>query len=199
MYTRQQEPLLRDIERTTKTAFTRVGAPQVADLIRSSASVLESDLMGVEDEVLPHFKDIAEKLIEQRGATGALAAAIAHIVGYKTAASIMARSMLSSMEGWVTFQYSAGEGNALDAPGGTAQVWTELRKELPDDAVGSIRGVTMFKDDSGAVFDVPASHVKVLSTAAKEEGSRVSMCVTLPELKERPTLGARAGGGVARE
>ena len=82
MFTGPQEPVLRDIERETKTTITCVQAPQVADLVKSSEVVLVEQLTSVEEEVLPHFTKVAESLIEQRGATEALSAAIAHIVGY---------------------------------------------------------------------------------------------------------------------
>lgn len=38
-------------------------------------------------------------------------------------------------------------------------VWSVIRKHLPEDMVNAIRGMRMFKDQTGAVFDVPDSDI----------------------------------------
>jgi hypothetical protein len=39
-------------------------------------------------------------------------------------------------------------------------VWNILKKFLPEAMVNSIRGMRMFKDQKGVVFDVPDEHIQ---------------------------------------
>lgn len=59
----------------------------------------------MDHSVVPHFRDAAKQLLEHANNDPelALALTIAHATGH---ASIKARSLLSSMEDWVTLQYS---------------------------------------------------------------------------------------------
>ncbi len=38
-------------------------------------------------------------------------------------------------------------------------VWSILRRTLPENMVTSIKGMRMFKDQTGVVFDVPDDHI----------------------------------------
>lgn len=40
-------------------------------------------------------------------------------------------------------------------------VWGALRRYFPEDVVSSIKGITMTKDEKGAVFDVPEEHLQL--------------------------------------
>lgn len=75
-------------------------------------------------------------------------------------------------------------------------VWTALRRMLPPEVTEDIRGMSLTKDDQGAVFDVPAKHMATLRAAMEqEEDSPVSICTSLPELKERNFSMGGGGGG----
>ena len=58
-YTRQQQPLLERIERLAKIKIKKIGAPQPADIVKSSARDIVISLKEVTDEVLPYFTEIA--------------------------------------------------------------------------------------------------------------------------------------------
>ena len=105
----------------------------------------------------------------------ALSAAIAHITGYRTAKSIMARSLLTSEEGWVTFQFNSP--TAMDS---TTDVWNALRRTLSEAAVGGIRGMTLSTDSMVGIFDVQAEHANAVAAvvaAALGGGSKSSSSV----------------------
>lgn len=81
-------------------------------------------------------------------------------------------------------------------PQGMGYVWTALRRMLPPEVTEDIRGMSLTKDDQGAVFDVPAKHMATLRAAMEqEEDSPVSICTSLPELKERNFSMGGGGGG----
>ena len=40
-------------------------------------------------------------------------------------------------------------------------MWCALRRYFPEEVVGNIKGITMTKDEQGAVFDVADQDVKV--------------------------------------
>lgn len=69
-------------------------------------------------------------------------------------------------------------------------VWNILKKFLPELMVNSIRGMRMFKDQKGVVFDVPDEHIEkfedVFSHLKTEKriDFLVSRAKELPELKE---------------
>jgi superfamily II DNA/RNA helicase len=84
-YKPTQEWALRNIETRTGMRFRRIGAPQSADIVRASARDARRTLERVSPAVLPYFEDVAQELIDERGAVQALAAALAEICGQRDA------------------------------------------------------------------------------------------------------------------
>jgi ATP-dependent RNA helicase DDX21 len=106
--------------------------------------------------VLPFFEDTAELLIEKYGDNSkkALCAVLAYLSGhYKSV--LGSRSLLTGQEKCVTFEMK------FDQPFNTVSfVWSILRRALPEAIVTSIKGMRMFKDQTGVVFDVPDEFIQ---------------------------------------
>ena len=66
-------------------------------------------------------------------------------------------------------------------------VWGALRRFFPEDAVAGVRGLSLTKDERGAVFDVEDAFLPLFEKYIQEhgEGRPFSICTELPELKER--------------
>lgn len=67
----------------------------MGDIIQATSRDAAKSIESVPEEIIAHFEDIANELIESKGAIKALSAALAHISGYT---SITNRSLLSSRE-----------------------------------------------------------------------------------------------------
>lgn len=86
-------------------------------------------------------------MIEEVGAEEALARAISYIAGYTE--KMKQRSLLCSMEGFVTYLVKT------QSPfRNKGFVWAFLKRIFSDDIEGFVKGMKMFKDSCGAVFDV---------------------------------------------
>merc|ERR1712002_1097495 len=92
-YKQGQEYGVQAVERKAGVKFSRIGAPQQSDLIRSSAEDAVRAIDEVNEGVIDYFVPCAKELIESRGAENALAAALAFISG---TTEIISRSMLTS-------------------------------------------------------------------------------------------------------
>jgi len=163
------------VEHKAGVNFIRIGAPQQADLIKSSASDSVRALEQVKEDVLEYFLPSAKELIETRGAEKALAAALAYISG---TTEIISRSLISSQSGYVT--YLMKQNWELR---GTSLIWGSLKRQLPLDFTGKIRGMRLTKDKLGCVFDVPSDQLAVL-----EEHWKGDKYATLEKLTELPEL-----------
>jgi hypothetical protein len=79
-------------------------------------------------------------------------------------------------------------------------VWSILKKFVPESIVNSIRGMRMFKDQKGVVFDVPDESLQrfedIFSHLASEKriDFKVSRAKELPELKEDSDYPSNQGG-----
>ncbi|KAA8595530.1 hypothetical protein FQN60_010821 [Etheostoma spectabile] len=100
-YQRKEEDQLRYVENKAGITFRRVGVPTTNDIIKSSSKDAVRFLDSVPAAAIGYFRASAEKLIEERGAVDALAAALAHISG---ATSLEQRSLLNSDVGYTTVQ-----------------------------------------------------------------------------------------------
>ncbi|MEQ2181373.1 hypothetical protein GOODEAATRI_010941, partial [Goodea atripinnis] len=92
-YQRKEEDQLRYVENKAGITFRRVGVPTANDIIKSSSKDAARFLDSVPATAIEYFRESAEKLIEEKGAVDALAAALAHISG---ATSLEQRSLLNS-------------------------------------------------------------------------------------------------------
>jgi len=183
-YKQGQEFGVQAVERKAGIKFSRIGAPQQADLIKSSADDAVRAIDEVKDGVIDYFIDSAQQLIESRGAEKALAAALAFISG---TTEITSRSMLTSQTGYTT--YICKQNWELRS---TGLIWQTLKKHLDESVTNSFRGMRMCQDKKGCVFDVPDDKVKLVEAQWIED-----KYATLEQLTELPELceGTGDGGG----
>lgn len=194
LFQRQQEYLITQLERATGNSFTRIGAPQPADLVAAGGKDITARMAEVHTGVVAIFRDIASAALKAGKKEGeepadVLARALAVAAGVTQ--PLVNRSLLSSSEGFTTFAYS-GNGARINT---TSAVWGGMRGELPAGATEDVRGLVLASDGGMAVFDVPDSLLATYRAAAAKPGSRLSVCTALPELAAREGDGYGGGGG----
>ncbi|XP_021799102.1 nucleolar RNA helicase 2 isoform X2 [Papio anubis] len=95
-YQHKEEYQLVQVEQKAGIKFKRIGVPSATEIIKASSKDAIRLLDSVPPTAISHFKQSAEKLIEEKGAVEALAAALAHISG---ATSVDQRSLINSNVG----------------------------------------------------------------------------------------------------
>lgn len=133
-YQNKNQYLVQQIERVAGVTLKKIGTPQPEDIIKASGKGVIEGLDKVCDEVLPHFEEAANELIESKGALKAVQLALAYISG--NTEKIKQRSMLTGTEGFVTFIVKCDEEFR-----GVSFVWSILRKLLPDGIHQNIKGM----------------------------------------------------------
>ncbi|XP_034536786.1 nucleolar RNA helicase 2 [Notolabrus celidotus] len=189
-YQRKEEDQLRYVETKAGITFRRVGVPTANDIIKSSSKDAVRFLDSVPVTAVGYFRESAEKLIEERGAVDALAAALAHISG---ATNLEQRSLLNSDAGYTTVQLVCSQ-----EMHNLGYAWRAVKEQLGEEFENHIRGMTLLKGKMGVCFDVPADKVKEVQESWKD-GRRWQLTVAteLPELEEKPASnrGDRSFGG----
>ncbi|XP_032229762.2 nucleolar RNA helicase 2 [Nematostella vectensis] len=175
-YKPQQEGLLQPVERKAGIKFKRIGAPQPVDIIKASAEDAKRFLEQIPSDVLDYFRDAAEKLIEDKGAIDAVAAALAQISG---TTEIKSRSLLTSQEGYTTYILRCADTELR----GTGYMWRVIENNLPPEVKPEVRGMRLISDRMGVVFDVP----RKLDNLIKESWTD-RRGVTLERARELPEL-----------
>ncbi|KAJ4843899.1 hypothetical protein Tsubulata_047955, partial [Turnera subulata] len=96
------------IERESGVKFERIAAPQPADVAKAVGAEAADAITQISDSVIPAFKSAAEDLLSTSGlsAVELLAKALAKASGYT---ELKSRSLLSSMENYVTVLLEAGK------------------------------------------------------------------------------------------
>ncbi|KAJ0964112.1 hypothetical protein J5N97_029234 [Dioscorea zingiberensis] len=165
------------IERESGVKFEHISAPQPADIAESAGCEAAEAITGVSDSVVPVFRAQAEQLLNSSGLSvvDLLAKALAKAVGYT---DIKKRSLLSSMENYVTLLLQAGK--PMYSP---SFAFSTLRRFLPDEKIEGVKGLTLTADGMGAVFDVPADEVSTFT-----EGQENANMVTIEVLELLPAL-----------
>ncbi|KAI8540314.1 hypothetical protein RHMOL_Rhmol09G0253100 [Rhododendron molle] len=141
--------------------------------------------------VIPIFKSAAEELLNTSGLSPVelLAKALAKTAGYT---EIKSRSLLASMENYVTLLLQAGR-----------PIYTQsfaygvLRRFLPEEKVEALVGLALTADGNGAVFDVPTEDLdSFLSGQENAAGVSLEVVKELPRLQQRDeSRGGRFGSG----
>ncbi|XP_034381621.1 nucleolar RNA helicase 2 isoform X3 [Cyclopterus lumpus] len=190
-YQRKEEDLLRHVEYKAGITFKRVGVPTASDIIKSSSKDAVRFLDSVPVTAIGHFRASAEKLIEERGAVDALAAALAHISG---ATNLEQRSLLNSDAGFTTVQMVCSQ-----EMHNLGYAWKSIKEQLGEEFESHIHRMTFLKGKTGVCFDVPCAKVKEVQDAWKD-GRRwqLSVATELPELEEKQFSdrgGGNRGGG----
>ncbi|MEJ1288194.1 hypothetical protein NN561_019224 [Cricetulus griseus] len=136
-YQHKDEYQLAQVEQKAGIKFKRIGVPSAAEIIKASSKDAIRLLDSVPPTAIDHFKQSAEKLIEEKGAVEALAAALAHISG---ATSVDQRSLINSQAGFVTMilRCSIEMHNISYA-------WKELKEQLGESIDAKVRGMVFLK------------------------------------------------------
>jgi len=191
-YKAGQEYGVQAVERKAGVKFSRIGAPQQSDLIKSSADDAIRAIDEVNEGVIDYFIPSAKELIESRGAENALAAALAFISG---TTEITSRSMLTSQTGFVT--YICKQNWELRS---TGLIWQTLKRHLDETVTASFRGMRMCKDKKSCVFDVPLDKLKKIEEQWKgDKHATLEKLTELPELCEGVSSNPTGGQGSSRD
>ncbi|KAG7482648.1 nucleolar RNA helicase 2 [Solea senegalensis] len=151
-YQRKEEDQLRYVENKAGITFRRVGVPTANDIIKSSSKDAVRFLDSIPVTAIEYFRASAEKLIAERGAVDALAAALAHISG---ATSLEQRSLLNSDAGYTTIQLVCSQ-----EMHNMGYAWKTVKEQLGEEYDNLIQRMTFLKGKKGVCFDVPADKVK---------------------------------------
>nr|XP_033474648.1 nucleolar RNA helicase 2 [Epinephelus lanceolatus] len=187
-YQRKEEDQLRYVENKAGITFRRVGVPTANDIIKSSSKDAVRFLDSVPVTAIEYFRASAEKLIEERGAVDALAAALAHISG---ATSLEQRSLLNSDAGYTTVQLVCSQ-----EMHNLGYAWRAIKDQLGEQFENHVHRMTFLKGKMGVCFDVPVDKVKEIQENWKD-GRRWQLTVAteLPELEEKQFNNRDRGSG----
>jgi len=186
LFSKFTEGLLVRIEQKAKFKFTRKGAPQKKDIIDSSIRDIKHSISNLDDLVLKPFNDSAEQLIEEFGAVNAVSRLFAHVSGLTE--NIKSRSLLIGSEGFITYQIKYN--STFNHIG---FVWSMLKRAIPEEIKGKIKGLKVFKSMDGCVFDFPEDQHSLFEEIVfndKLHGSSYTLTKadTLPELLEQENV-----------
>ncbi|XP_021507131.1 nucleolar RNA helicase 2 [Meriones unguiculatus] len=186
-YQHKEEYQLAQVEQKAGIKFKRIGVPSATEIIKASSKDAIRLLDSVPPTAIGHFKQSAEKLIEEKGAVEALAAALAHISG---ATSVDQRSLINSQAGFVTMILRC----SIEMPN-ISYAWKELKEQLGESIDAKVRGMVFLKGKLGVCFDVRTEAVTEIQE--KWHDSRrwqLTVATEQPEL-EGPLEGYRGGRG----
>uniref|UniRef100_A0A8D3DLP8 RNA helicase n=1 Tax=Scophthalmus maximus TaxID=52904 RepID=A0A8D3DLP8_SCOMX len=189
-YQRKEEDQLRYVENKAGLTFRRVGVPTANDIIKSSSKDAVRFLDSVPVTAVEYFRASAEKLIEERGAVDALAAALAHISG---ATSLEQRSLLNSDAGYTTMQLVCSQ-----EMHNLGYAWRSIKEQLGEEFENHIKGMTFLKGKMGVCFDVPSDKVKEVQDNWSDcRRWQLTVATELPVLEEKQfsNRGDRGFGG----
>ncbi|XP_005326022.1 nucleolar RNA helicase 2 [Ictidomys tridecemlineatus] len=186
-YQHKEEYQLVQVEQKAGIKFKRIGVPSATEIIKASSKDAIRLLDSVPPTAINHFKESAQKLIEEKGAVEALAAALAHISG---ATSVDQRSLINSEAGFVTMILRC----SIEMPN-ISYAWKELKEQLGEDIDSKVKGMVFLKGKLGVCFDVPTAAVTEIQE--KWHDSRrwqLTVATEQPEL-EGPREGYRSFRG----
>ncbi|XP_076981198.1 nucleolar RNA helicase 2 [Tamandua tetradactyla] len=186
-YQHREEYQLAQVEQKAGIKFKRIGVPSATEIIKASSQDAIRYLDSVPPTAISHFKQSAEKLIEEKGAVEALAAALAHISG---ATSVEQRSLINSEAGFVTLILQC----SIEMPN-ISYAWKELKEQLGEDIDSKVKGMVFLKGKLGVCFDVPTAAVTEIQEKWKDSRRwQLSVATEQPEL-EGPREGNRGFRG----
>ncbi|XP_044276398.1 nucleolar RNA helicase 2 [Varanus komodoensis] len=190
-YQRKEDHQLRQVEQKAGITFKRVGVPTATEIIKASSKDAIRFLDSVPPSAINYFRQSAERLIEEKGAVEALAAALAHISG---ATSIEQRSLLNSDVGFVTMTLQCSvEMHTI------GYAWRSLKEQLGEDIDSKVSRMRFLKGKMGVCFDIPAAELsKIQQTWQDTRRWQLSVATELPELEETPRESGRSGGSEFR-
>ncbi|XP_032112059.1 nucleolar RNA helicase 2 [Sapajus apella] len=182
-YQHKEEYQLVQVEQKAGIKFKRIGIPSATEIIKASSKDAIRLLDSVPPTAISHFKQSAEKLIEEKGAVEALAAALAHISG---ATSVDQRSLINSNVGFVTMILRC----SIEMPN-ISYAWKELKEQLGEEIDSKVKGMVFLKGKLGVCFDVPTASVTEIQEKWRDSRRwQLSVATEQPELE-----GPREGYG----
>ncbi|XP_035124034.1 nucleolar RNA helicase 2 [Callithrix jacchus] len=182
-YQHKEEYQLVQVEQKAGIKFKRIGVPSATEIIKASSKDAIRLLDSVPPTAISHFKQSAEKLIEEKGAVEALAAALAHISG---ATSVDQRSLINSNVGFVTMILQC----SIEMPN-ISYAWKELKEQLGEEIDSKVKGMVFLKGKLGVCFDVPTASVTEIQEKWRDSRRwQLSVATEQPELE-----GPREGYG----
>lgn len=180
-YTMKQKSMITMIEGKAGIKLKKIGAPQPKDIIKASVKDTIKGFHKVDDKVLEMFKETAAELVESYGAEKAVALALAYISG---TTELKERSLLTGQENFVSYDMQTTEDFR-----GISYVWGILRRIMDQRIVDSIKGMRMYANRQGAVFDVPIEYAdSIMDLYNNEKDSKKTMTYTLKVATELPDL-----------
>nr|XP_004657939.1 nucleolar RNA helicase 2 [Jaculus jaculus] len=186
-YQHKEEYQLAQVEQKAGIKFKRIGVPSATEIIKASSKDAIRLLDSVPPTAIGHFKQSAEKLIEEKGAVEALAAALAHISG---ATSVDQRSLMNSEAGFVTMVLRC----SIEMPN-ISYAWKELKEQLGESIDSKVKGMVFLKGKLGVCFDVRTEAVTEMQEKWRDSRRwQLSVATEQPEL-EGPLEGFRGGRG----
>uniref|UniRef100_A0A8C5Z7D2 RNA helicase n=1 Tax=Marmota marmota marmota TaxID=9994 RepID=A0A8C5Z7D2_MARMA len=183
-YQHKEEYQLAQVEQKAGIKFKRIGVPSATEIIKASSKDAIRLLDSVPPTAINHFKESAQKLIEEKGAVEALAAALAHISG---ATSVDQRSLINSEAGFVTMILRC----SIEMPN-ISYAWKELKEQLGEDIDSKVKGMVFLK---GKLVRLgPFSDFTLVQTFSQQEKWHDSRRWQLTVATEQPELeGPREG------
>lgn len=190
-YLPRQLDTIEKIEAKANIKLRKIGAPQAEDIVRSNARDVTSSLSQVSKDVLGHFEDSVESILKEYDSKEALARALAIISGYTQ--SIKSRSLLSAVEGYVTFVMETDQ-----EVNSQSYFWGILRRNWASHVAESVRGLRVLENRRGCVFDLDQKYqaeVESLAPSLESTHVRIFQPKELPALEERGGFQGGGGGG----
>lgn len=185
-FTKRQQELMDRIEAQANIKFKKIGAPQPTDIMRSNARDISCSFDNVSNDVLVYFQENVKSILEKYEPEEAISRALAVISGYTK--SVQQRSLLSSVEGFVTYQMET------DSEVRSASFfWNILRKHCSPALTDNIKNMRFLKNHKGVVFDLKEDDKKLFDEICKtlsEDGTRIFVATELPEFEERTDFGS---------
>jgi ATP-dependent RNA helicase DDX21 len=195
LHTEREEWMLRRLAKETGAAFDRLSPPSAHDVMDASARTAVEALGTVDAALLPFFAAAAERLIADKGAPAALAAALAVVSGHSEPPA--ARSLLTGEEGVTTLcmTRTSTKGPAVRATRDVMRILQRIPlrgNATPADAVGKIR---MLDAAEAAVLDLPPAAAEALVAMGDLDGILFATVATLPKLQQEEPSDRFGGGG----
>ncbi|XP_037102969.1 nucleolar RNA helicase 2 isoform X3 [Syngnathus acus] len=191
-YVQREEYQLRNVEQSAGITFKRVCAPSTNDLIKSSSKDVSTFLDSVSTAAIEHFRVSAERLIKEKGAVEALAAALAHMSGLT---SLTNRSLLTSKPGHTTMQLICSQKMY-----NLGLAWNTLKEQLGEEVEKHISAMVFIVGQMGVCFDIPEDKVKEFQEGWEDDSFwQLTEATELPQLdRDSRSDGGRSQGGRGR-
>ena len=171
------------MEQKAGSKFKQRALPSATEIMKASIKDAIRLLDSVPPIVISHFKQSAEKLIVEKGAVEALAAALAHISG---AASVDQLSLINSEAGSVIMILWC----STEVPN-IRYAWKELKEQLDEAIDSKVKGMVFLKGKHGVCFDIRTTSVTELQEKWHDSW-HLQLSVATEQLElERPREGYR--------